>query len=288
MARANRSSWPLAFSSLILPFSAPKKYWDLYDPSVFSLKGEIAGVANAPKEAYHTHRELGGYVDVPEDERLSPEQTTILRHGYYACVSYIDTQVGKLLETLEQLGLEDETIVVLWGDHGFAIGEANRWCKGTNFELDTRVPLIVRVPQMKHPGMASDSLVELVDIYPTLAELNGLKPTWPLDGRSFKPILDDPAAPGRKFVRSQFARPFKKSDPEIMGYSIRTSKYRYGRWIDFENRQTIAEELYDYGDPGSVTIRQAYRIENTNRVSHPAMSGVLHDMRGLLDKQLNE
>ena len=271
-----------------LPFSAPKKYWDFYDPSVFSLKDEIPGVANAPEEAYHSHRELGGYVDMPEDERLSSEQTALLRHGYYACISYIDTQVGKLLQALEQLGLDDSTIIFLWGDHGFAIGEASRWCKGTNFELDTRVPLIVRVPQMKHPGMAADSLVELVDIYPTLADLNGLKPTWPLDGRSFKPILDDPSAIGLQFVRSQFARPFKKSDPEIMGYSIRTSQHRYGRWIDFESRQTIAEELYDYGGPVSVTIRQPYRIENSNLVSVPAMSGVLNDMRQLLDNQLNE
>ncbi len=269
-----------------LPFCAPKKYWDLYDRSAFSLEDEISQVAGAPEEAYHTHRELGGYVDMPQDERLSSEQTAILRHGYYACISYIDTQVGKLLDTLEQLGLEDDTIIVLWGDHGFAIGEANRWCKGTNFELDTRVPLIVRLPEMKHAGVATNSLVELVDIYPTLAELNGLKPTGPLDGRSFRPILDDPSAAGRKFVRSQFARPFKKTDPEIMGYSIRTSNHRYGRWIDFESRQTIAEELYDYGDPGSVTIRQAYRIENTNMVSNPALSSVLKDMRQLLDQQL--
>ena len=269
-----------------LPFCAPKKYWDFYHHYTFSLPNEISRVADAPQEAYHTHRELGGYVDMPENEKLSSEQTALLRHGYYACVSYIDAQVGKLLEALERLGLDEKTIIVLWGDHGFALGEANRWCKGTNFELDTRVPLIVRTPDMERPGIATNALVELVDLYPTLAALNGLKPSGPLDGQNFQSILHDPSASGRNFVRSQFARPFKKSDPEIMGYSIRTSFHRYSRWIDFENRQTIAEELYDYGDPDSVDPRQAYWIEYANKASDPALFGVLQDLRQLMDREL--
>ena len=267
-----------------LPFCAPKKYWDMYDPAVFSLENEISRVSGAPKEAYHSHRELGGYVDMPKNEQLSPEQTRVLRHGYYACISYIDTQIGKLLKKLEDLGEAENTIVVLWGDHGFALGEANRWCKGTNFELDTRVPLIVRVPGINQPGVATDSLVELVDLYPTLTDLAGLETSWQLDGKSFRNILEDPQSAGHQLVRSQFARPFSKSDPEVMGYSIRTPDFRYGRWIDFKSRKTTAEELYDYTDPQSVTIRSVYRIENTNKAADPAMAGVLKKMRLLMDQ----
>ena len=141
-----------------LPFNAPKKYWDLYDPAVLELKGAHGRVKDAPNMAYHSHRELGGYRDMPPDENLSQAQARTLRHGYYACVSFVDAQVGKVLAALERLGLAKNTIVVLWGDHGYALGEEARWCKGTNFELDTRVPLIVRVPGITAPGVATDAL----------------------------------------------------------------------------------------------------------------------------------
>ena len=143
-----------------LPFNAPKRYWDLYDPDLFDVDLQPDHVCDAPSEAYHSHRELGGYTDMPRDEHLTPEQARKLRHGYYACISYVDTQVGKLLDKLEELELDDNTIIVLWGDHGYALGELNRWCKGTNFELDTRVPLIVRIPGMEYPGTPAGALVE--------------------------------------------------------------------------------------------------------------------------------
>ena len=143
-----------------LPFNAPKKYWDLYDPAVFELKDASARVKGAPAAAYHSHHELGGYRGVPSNERMSLEKARELRHGYYACVSYADAQVGKVLHALKRLGLEKNTIVVLWGDHGYALGEQERWCKGTNFELDTRVPLIIRVPGMTDPGAVTDALIE--------------------------------------------------------------------------------------------------------------------------------
>jgi iduronate 2-sulfatase len=268
-----------------LPFNAPKKYWDWYDPEAFTLEDEPKEVKDSPETAYHSHRELGGYVDMPQDEQLDAEQTRVLRHGYYACVSYVDTQVGKLLEKLEELGEADNTIVVLWGDHGFALGETQRWCKGTNFELDTRVPLIVRVPGMDKPGIPTDSLVELIDLYPTLADLAGLETPWQLDGTSFRQLLNNPRAPGRDIVRSQFARPFSKSEPEVMGYSIRTPTHRYGRWVDFSSREVIAEELYDYTDVSSVTSRGDYRIENANLVDEPASSRVLDELRAKMNEQ---
>lgn len=269
-----------------LPFNAPKKYWDLYDPNVFKLENEIKRVSGAPDTAYHSHRELGGYVDMPEDEQLNAEQTRVLRHGYYACVSYVDTQIGKLLDKLEALGEADNTIIVLWGDHGYALGEANRWCKGTNFELDTRVPLIVKVPGMRQPGAATDALVELVDLYPTLADLAGVDTPWPLDGTSFRDILDNPDSPGKEIVRSQFSRPFTKKDPEIMGYSIRTPTYRYGRWIDFQSRELLSEELYDYTNQGSVEKRDVYRIEHTNLVNDPSQADVLDSLRREMDSRV--
>lgn len=150
-----------------LPFNAPKRYWDLYDPKIFDVADDGKQVQNVSEHAPHSHRELGGYRDIPEDEHIDEATTRKLRHGYYACVSYVDAQIGKLLNQLDRLGLTDNTIVVLWGDHGYSLGEKNSWCKGTNFERDTRVPLIIRMPSMKQPGTPSTSLVELVDLYPT-------------------------------------------------------------------------------------------------------------------------
>jgi arylsulfatase A-like enzyme len=229
-----------------LPFNAPKKYWDLYDPASFDFAEPPQSLADAPELAYHTHRELGGYRGIPKDERVSAAQSRQLRHGYYACVSYVDAQVGKLLGALERLGLQENTIVVLWGDHGFALGEEARWCKGTNFELDTRVPLMIRTPKLNSPGVASESLVEATDIYPTLAELAGLTPPDDLAGRSMVPVLNDPAESIRDHALSQFPRPWKKQGQDFMGYSIRTPRHRYTRWVQWPSRQTFSEELYDY------------------------------------------
>jgi len=204
-----------------LPFNAPKTYWDRYDPAVFQRQALGARTRGAPDVAYPDHLELGGYRGVPKDERVSPEQAFRLRHGYYACVSYVDAQVGKLLAALERLGLAGNTVVVLLGDHGYSLGEANHWCKDTNFELDTRVPLIMRVPGLTTRGATTEALIEYVDIYPTLAELADLPVPEGLDGTSLVPILQDPRRPGREIVLSQFSRPFKPSIPEVMGYSIR-------------------------------------------------------------------
>lgn len=190
---------------------------------------------------------MGGYRDVPEGERVSPEQTGELRHGYYACVSYADAQVGKLLRALDRLGLRDDTIVVLSDGHGYSLGEAGHRCKDTNFDLDAHVPLIVRTPGMAKPGFGTDALTEYVEIYPTLAELAGLAPPDGLDGRSFAPALRDPGAAGRDLVLSQCSRPFKPSAPEIMGYSIRTATQRSTRWIDWLSRKVLAQGLVIVG-----------------------------------------
>ncbi|MEW4489602.1 sulfatase [Thalassoglobus sp. JC818] len=248
-----------------LPFNAPKKYWDLHEATNFDLPESVTEPTKAsPELALHTHRELGGYKAIPKDEQLNRQQTRRLRHGYYACVSYTDTQVGKVLKALERLKLDENTIVVIWGDHGFSLGETNRWCKATNFELDTRVPLLIRVPNLNQPGVATDSLVETVDLYPTLASMAGLTTPENLDGRSFVPILEDPKAPGRDVVMSQFNRPWESTTPEVMGYSIRTKNARYTRWINWQSRETVAEELYDYSAPDSAQMHAGLLIERQN------------------------
>ena len=268
-----------------LPFNAPKKYWDLYDPAVFALP-EQARVKGAPEIAYHTHRELGGYKDVPEDERVSAAQARTLRHGYYACVSYVDAQVGRLLDALRQLGLEQNTIVVLWGDHGWSLGEKDRWCKATNFERDTRVPLMVRVPGMAKPGVPTEALIETVDIYPTLASLTDLTAPADLDGRSFVPVLQDPAARGRDVAFSQFNRPWKPDSFASMGYTLRTATQRYTRWVEWPSRKTITEEFYDYTSAASATRDGAILIEQENVVADPVHADSLNRLRAKMDETL--
>lgn len=268
-----------------LPFNAPRPYWDLYDPASFALKGETP-VKGAPEIACHTHRELGGYDGIPKNEQVSVAQARTLRHGYYACVSYVDAQVGKVLDALRRLGLEQNTIVVLWGDHGFSLGEKDRWCKGTNFERDTRVPLMIRAPGLARPGAPTEALVECVDVYPTLAELAGLTPPRELDGRSLVPILKDPAARGRDVALSQYTRPWKPAGFEFMGYSIRTDTHRYTRWIEWSSRRTTAEELYDYTSGTSVTRDSAYWIEQRNVIEDSAYAGIRDGLRNKLDEVL--
>jgi iduronate 2-sulfatase len=271
-----------------LPFNAPKKYWDLHDPKKFDLPGEPERVQGAPAPAYHTHRELGGYAGMPADERLDAAQTRVLRHGYYACVSYADAQIGRVLDALRRLELDRNTIVVLWGDHGFALGDAGRWCKGTNWDLDTRVPLMIRTPGLAQPGRAASGIVEYVDVYPTLADLAGLPAPAYLSGRSLVPLLQDAARPGRDFALSQFSRPFSAGPPKTMGYSIRTETQRYTRWVKWPSRETFAEELYDYTQPASAEPRWTAFVERRNLIDDSATAAARDRLRSAMDHVLRE
>jgi iduronate 2-sulfatase len=271
-----------------LPFNAPKRYWDLYDPASFELNDDGQRVKGVSEHAHHSHRELGGYRDLPKDEHVDAATTRWLRHGYHACVSYTDSQIGKLLAALDQLGLTQNTIVVLWGDHGWSLGEKDRWCKGTNFERDTRVPLLVRVPGLSEPGAAAAGLVELVDVFPTLAELASLPAPQGLDGRSLVPMLADPQSPGRAAVLSQFARPFSSNAPKFMGYSLRTMTHRYTRWIDWQSLETVAEELYDYTTGPSTRREGALWIEEENLAAHPQQTDSRQALSQELDQMLSQ
>ncbi len=269
-----------------LPFNAPKKYWDLYDPAVFEPQAKARRTKGAPDVAYSEQMELGGYRGVPKNENVSVEQALKLRHGYYACVSYVDAQVGKVLAALERLGLEKNTIVVLWGDHGFSLGEAGHWCKKTNFEMDTHVPLMIRAPGITQRGVSTEALIEYVDIYPTLAELARLRAPGGLDGKSLVPILQNPRRPWRQAVLSQHSRPFKPSTPEVMGYSIRTDTHRYTRWLKYPSRKILAQELYDYTSRSSAELKGAFLIERQNIVDNPAYTETRDRLSKEMDKML--
>ena len=228
-----------------LPFSAPKRFWDLYDPVAISAAENAEKPAGIPDFAWHTSIELRGYADIPGEGALSDALIRKLRHGYYACVSYMDAQVGKLLNALDQHGLRDNTIVVLWGDHGYHLGEKALWCKTTNYELDTRAPLIISVPGV-NPGTC-DALVEFVDIYPTMLGCCGLPARDDLEGFSLDPLLQNPRHPWKTAAFSQFPRPWAyHGEPAVMGYSMRTDSFRYTEWLDFQTRETLARELYDH------------------------------------------
>ena len=172
-----------------------------------------------------------------------------MRHGYYAASSFVDANVGRLLEALKDSGTADNTVVVFWSDHGYHLGENSHWTKVTARELDAHVPLIVRAPG-KTAGRSS-AILEYIDLYPTLAALCGLPEPEGLDGESFVKILDNPHLKGKQAAFTQVCRPWPGSgEIEEMGYSLRTERYRYTRWVDFETKEVLAEELYDHNlDP---------------------------------------
>ncbi|MDF1823953.1 MAG: sulfatase [Verrucomicrobiales bacterium] len=230
-----------------LPFVAPQKYWDLYDPLTIPSPYPKAPPLNVPQIALHPNRELHGYGLVPPGE-VSPELESHLRHGYYASISFLDEQVGKLLDSLEENELSEDTIVVFTSDHGFHIGERGLWAKTTNFELDARVPLIVSDPAKPEAhGSTSGTLAELVDLIPTLTELAEV-PTPPgQDGKSFAPALNDPARMIKEHAFTQHQHPFYgKAGASHLGYSVRDANWRYTEWYSIETGEREANELYDH------------------------------------------
>ncbi|MBI5693085.1 MAG: sulfatase [Verrucomicrobia bacterium] len=230
-----------------LPFISPKKYWDLYDPAKITLAPNPYRPKDAPEYAILPGGELRNYRDIPEGH-LPDDLARQLRHGYYAAISYMDAQVGKLLDELDRLGLRKNTIVILWGDHGWKLGEHDAWCKHSNCENDTNTALLLSVPGMKHAGAKTNSLVEFVDVYPTLADLAGLPLPKHLEGLSFKPLLDQPTRPWKQAAFSQYPRPGSKSGVgQLMGYAMRTDRYRFVVWVGRNDHSKVdAIELYDH------------------------------------------
>lgn len=251
-----------------LPFVAPKKYWDLYKREDMPIAPSQEHSKDGPLIAYHKSGELRNYIDIPEFATLPGEDLRIglkidkqkeLIHGYYAAVSYTDAQIGILLNTLESLGTLNNTIIVLWGDHGWHLGDHDLWEKHTNFEQATRSPLIIAAPGMK-PGK-STSPTEHVDIFPTICNLAAVPVPTQLQGKSLKPVMLDNKAKVKEFSVSQYPRKLQKEevkkkgydDNKIMGYSLRTDKYRFTIWMSnftsdqpFKADKIYATEMYDY------------------------------------------
>ena len=233
-----------------LPFTCPRKYWDLYPPASIQLAANPQRPKDAPDPAFHNNYELLSYGTVPPDGSVPEALALNLIRGYRACVSFMDAQLGRVLDELDRLGLRETTLIVLWGDHGYHLGENSVWTKMTNFENGTRVPLIVSVPGMKTTGQHSRALVELVDLYPTLAEVCALPLPKHLEGTSFAPLLEKPDQPWKKAAFSQYLRPGK---PPITGRSIRTDRWRYTEWRD-PKMNLAGTELYDEAnDPDEMT-----------------------------------
>jgi len=241
-----------------LPLVVPKKYWDLYDPAAFEVSEGRGPPDGAPSWAGHDSYELRAYDDVPNRGPLDEEIRRRVTHGYHAATSFIDAQVGKLLDELDALALADDTIVILWGDHGFHLGEHGLYGKDTNYEAAARSPLILRGPSIGPER--TDRLVEFVDIFPTLCDLAGLEVPAQCEGRS---VFSDP---GRE---AAFTMNERRWQHENSGYSMRTDRYRYVRWVD-PSGEIVAEELYDY---------ERGPAETRNRVDDPAYEDLLRRLR---------
>ena len=251
-----------------LPFNAPKKYWDLYKPKDIRLADNPFLPKDSPSYARTSWGELRNYYGIPRKGPCSEELARSLIHGYYACVSYTDSQVGRLLDELDRLDIRKDTVVILWGDHGWKLGEHSLWCKHTNFELDTRVPMIVSAPGRKKRGARTDALTEFVDIYPSLCELSGLDTPGHCEGTSFVPLIENPGRSWKSAAFSQYPR------GKVMGYSVRTKRYRYTEWQDRKTKKPLARELYDHKeDPG----------ENANIADKSRMKDIVEQLSLVLN-----
>jgi iduronate 2-sulfatase len=241
-----------------LPFSAPKKYWDLYDSAVLPMPRFEDHPADAPAVARKRGGEILNYKPVPTDNAAtySDELKRNLIHGYYASTSYVDAQIGKVIGEVDRLQLASNTIVVLWGDHGFHLGDLGIWTKHTNYEQANRIPILISAPGVTKPGSSTRQPAESVDIFPTLAELAGLPaPDGPqaIDGLSLVPVLKDPA----QRIRDHAFHAYPK---QKLGRAIRTERYRLVEWKG--NNAAVEYELYDYQtDPWETRNLAATRPE---------------------------
>jgi arylsulfatase A-like enzyme len=264
----------LGFLKPHLPFVAPQKYWDLYDRDALELAPVQHYPEGAPKAAETEYIEARSYSGVPVEGPISDATQRELIHGYLACVSYVDAQIGKVLEALVKSGRAQDTMVVLWGDHGFHLGDKQLWGKHTTYEQSTRSPLIIS--NAGTPPGESESPVNLIDIFPTLCELTGLDTPEGLDGKSLLPIMKDPKASIQDYAASLYPH------DGYWGIAIRTDRYRYVTWYKGgrsgdRHGQRFADEpssteLYDYErDPH----------ERKNLSGHPEYKGIEKELAKL-------
>ena len=240
-----------------LPFVAPKKYWDLYNRNDFQVAPFQKKAANSPDIAYHVSGELKSYTDIPqfdsysekELDHLPVDKQKELLHGYYAATSYTDAQIMQLLKELDRLKIRENTIIVLWGDHGWHLGDHGLWNKHTDFENATHTLLLMSVPGTK-AGIRPVTLCEFTDVYPTLCELMNIPAPKYLDGISLVPAIKNPDSQLREYAFSQYPR----EGASVMGYTIRTNRFRYTEWtkdgyrtdLPYDKKYVMAREMYDY------------------------------------------
>ena len=245
----------VGFQKPHLPFVAPKRYWDMYERENIELAKYQKWARGTVKLSYNNNGEMRSYTDIPdsfeENGLINPEKQKELIHGYYACVSYIDAQVGKIIEAVKENGLLENTTIILWGDHGWHLGDHGQWAKHSNFEQATRSPLIIVDPKTKKNNFNS-SPTEFIDVFPTLVELSELKNPDNLQGKSLVPILTGKSKKVKDYAVSQYPR------GKAMGYALRNERYRYVAW--YKNRNSIKEqdiiikELYDYKNDPEETV----------------------------------
>lgn len=262
----------VGFARPHLPFSVPEKYWNLYDPETLPMPEYEDFPVGAPGFAGKRKGEIAQFKPIPEDALTYDDSLKRkLIHGYYASISYMDAQLGKVIKELERLELDQNTIIVLWGDHGWHLGDHGTWTKHTNYEQANRIPILVAAPGVTKPGTATNQLVETVDLYPTLAELAGLeKPSGPqpMDGLSLVPVLKNPGTTIRDHAYHTYPKGGK------LGCTIRTDRYRLVTWYDLKDRDADPVfELYDYQEDPLETRNIA---ENKPRI--------VRDLKKILDK----
>ena len=235
----------VGFANPHVPWVAPKRYWDLYRPQDIRIPTNNFVPRGAPAFAAKSGQDFLWYGNIPKDRVITPEFGRQCLHGYLAAISYVDAQIGRLLDELDRLGLRETTIVVFWGDHGYYMGEHGWWgSKHNNYEGATRAPLMIAAPGMKAAGRPTPAVVEFIDIFPTLADLAGLPAPAGIEGRSLRPLLDDPSAPWTAGAISQYRMGGN------FGTALRTDRHRYVEWVD-KKGEPAGRELYDHAtDPG--------------------------------------
>lgn len=256
----------VGFKKPHLPFNAPKKYWDLYDPARVGLAANPFPPKNAPPEAFHIWKETRDYHGVPNQGDLSADLALKLRHAYYACISYVDAQIGVVIGELERTGLAENTIIVLLGDHGWNLGENSLWGKHCNFNRSMNTPLIFRVPGMTEGGN-NNSITEFIDIYPTLCDLTGLKQPGHLDGETLVSRLKNPGKTEKDYAVSKFSN----------GVSLIEGNLFYSEWCDKEDG-VISTMLYDHSTDPEENINLSVKPEYTATVKK--LSKRLREKRG--------
>ena len=228
-----------------LPFTAPRKYWDMYSEKTFTISPELWVSSGFPRYLRENMSEFRNYDDFPKFKRPGVGLSRKLIHGYYAAVSFVDAQIGILLDEVDRLGISENTIIVVLGDHGLKLGEHKSWGKHTHSEWDTRAPLMISVPDNHANGRSSESVVEFVDILPTIVELVGMKPPPNINGVSLTPLLEDPRQESKGYALTSF--PIGHfTGTWMMGYSLRDGRYRYSEYYGRGEKQRVVRELYDH------------------------------------------